>query len=89
MKLDNPSHLLGDNETSLKDAAEVSATLKKRNLGISYHTCRECEAADITRSYWVSTYEQNADGLTKALNKTCHKGQYVDGGPVFSVHSKG
>ena len=83
IRLDGPTLLFGDNEGSLINVTEPDSSMAKRHVGVSYHTSRECEAADITRRYHVSTQDNIADGLTKALNNTCHYRIYKTGGPVF------
>ena len=86
VKIDGPTKLLGDNEGSLINVTEPNSTMAKKHVGVSYHTSRECEAADITRRYHVATNENSSDGLTKALNSTCHYQIYKPGGPVFCVN---
>ena len=81
--LEGPTILLGDNESSLKSSCIAKSPLKERHLGISYHTARECEAAGITKRYYVKTDHNRSDGLTKALGKISHRNAYHVGGPIF------
>ena len=41
IRIDSPTLLFGDNESSLKSSCILKSPLKERHLGISYHTCRE------------------------------------------------
>ena len=86
LNLDGPTLVFGDNETSIKIVTDPSSPLKKRNVGISYHTARECEAAGITKRYHVASADNRSDGLTKALNGSKHCMLYKNGGPVFVEH---
>ncbi len=55
----------------------------KRHVGISYHTARECEAANITKRYHVVSGDNLSDGLTKPLTPSSHLLLYKEGGPIF------
>ena len=83
LNLDGPTHTLGDNESSIKSVTDPASPLNKRHVGISYHTARECEAAQITIRYHVDTKDNLSDGLTKALKPCSHYTLYKDGGPIF------
>ena len=85
MKLDGPTLAYGDNESSIKSVTEPESPLNKRHVGISYHTARECEAANITTRFHVKSEDNLSDGLTKALPNYSHYKLYKDGGPVFSM----
>ena len=83
VKLDGPTHLFGDNESSLKSSTIPKSPLNQRHLGISYHFTRESEASGATVRYFVKSKLNKADGLTKALGKMDHQAVYGTGGPVF------
>ena len=65
--LDGPANFFGDNETVMKSASNPEATLKKKNVSIAYHKCRECFASGIANMYYIRSEENLADLLTKVL----------------------
>lgn len=85
VKIDKPTIKFGDNLASIKSTTEAESPLNQRHIGISYHTARECEAADITRGRWVCSKENRADGGTKALSRQAHHELYKDGGAIFTI----
>ena len=79
----DPTLCFGDNRGSLVNVTDPNSPLRQRSYGISYHTARECEAADVTIRRHVISEENKSDGQTKALNRTAHNKLYKSGGPVF------
>ena len=67
VELDGPANIFGDNESVIKNPINPEATLKKKNLSIAYHKCRECFASGIANLYFVRSEENLADLLTKVL----------------------
>ena len=65
--LDGPANVFGDNDTVIKSASNPEATLKKKNVSIAYHKCRECFASGIASMYYIRSEENLADLLTKVL----------------------
>jgi len=57
----------------VKSAINPEATLKKKNVSIAYHKCRECFAAGVANIYFVYSVENLADLLTKVLPVTKRK----------------
>ena len=51
--LDGPANVFGDNDTVIKSASNPEATLKKKNVSIAYHKCRECFASGIASMYYI------------------------------------
>jgi hypothetical protein len=83
LKIEDPTLVLGDNESSIRSVTDPSSPLNKRHIGVSYHTARECEAMGITKRYHVRSENNISDGLTKAMNGTKHYKDYKADGPVF------
>jgi hypothetical protein len=75
--------LFGDNKGSLQNVTDPSIPLNKQNVGISYHTARECEATKITKRYFVNSEHNTSDGQTKPLKPVPHYTLYKAGGPIF------
>ena len=67
VSLDGPANVFGDNESVIKSTSNPEATLKKKNISIAYHKCRECFAAGIADMFFIRSEENLADLLTKVL----------------------
>ena len=83
-----PTLLFGDNQGSIVSVTDPKSQLNKRNVGISYHTSRECEAAGITIRYHVGTKSNISDGQTKGLPGPDHYRLYKPDGPIFCKEYK-
>ena len=66
-------HMMG---VALDGPANPEATLKKNNVSITYHKCRECFAAGVVVIYFVYSDENLADLLTKVLPVVKRKEKY-------------
>jgi len=64
---DFPSYVYGDNQSVLVNSSVPTSVLKKKSCSIAYHFVREGVAADEWRTTYISTHENVADLLTKAL----------------------
>ena len=67
VEIDGPASIFCDNESVTKSAANPEATLKKKNLSIAYHKCRDFFAAGVADIYFLDSVENLADLLTKGL----------------------
>ena len=47
VKIENPTHILGDNRSVILNATLKSSLLKKKHIAISYHMAREATVAHI------------------------------------------
>ena len=68
VSIDGPASIFCDNESVVKSAVNPDATLKKKNISIAYHKCRESFAAGVANIYFVFSEENLADLLTKVLS---------------------
>ena len=64
---DFPSYIYGDNQSVLVNSSVPTSVLKKKSCSIAYHFVREGVAADEWRATYISTHDNVADLLTKAL----------------------
>ena len=62
-----PSYVLCDNESVVKNATNVESTLNKKHSSVAYHHCRWSVAAGVISLAHVSTHENIADCFTKRL----------------------
>jgi len=67
IKITQPTVLLMDNESMVKNCTLPSSTLKKKHNAIAYHKIREAVAAGIVKLAHVRSENNAADILTKAL----------------------
>ena len=62
-----PTLLFGDNNGVIQNTTIHDSLLSKKHVAISYHMVRESVAAGITIPMKISSQENYADMLTKAL----------------------
>ena len=69
VRIEKPTHILGDNRSVVLNATLKSSLLKKKHIPISYHMTREATAAQIV--YPIKTRGENnfPDVLTKAQKR--------------------
>jgi len=72
VKVEDTSHLLGDNMSVLLNTTIPSSMLKKKHQGVAYHCVREAIAAKIVTFSYVPSEENFADLLTKPLSISHH-----------------
>ena len=65
--LENPSYILGDNMSVIKNTQTPESTLKKKSNSICYHFCRESVAMGESLTAHVPTNDNLADLATKVL----------------------
>ena len=70
--IDGPAVLLGDNKSMIDNCTLPSSTLKKKHNAIAYHRIREAVAAGVIVLGHVSSKDNIADILTKALGPIIH-----------------
>lgn len=68
IKVSRPSDLSGDNAV-ISNATTYDATLKKKNVALSYHSVKKSIAAGIIYPQKISGKTNIADLLTKPLNR--------------------
>ncbi len=66
--LDGASWMFGDNDSVITSSTIPHSTLSKRWNALSYHRVREAVAAGYVRFHYLSSKENPADILTKALD---------------------
>ena len=62
-----PSYVLCDNESAVKNASRVESVLNKKHSSVAYNYVRWGTAAGIIRVAWIRSEENLADPLTKRL----------------------
>jgi hypothetical protein len=62
-----PSYVLCDNESVVKNATNVESTLNKKHSSVAYHHCRWSVAAGVITLAHISTHDNIADCFTKRL----------------------
>jgi hypothetical protein len=65
--VDEPTKVLCDNESVVKNSTHIESTLNKKHNSIAYHYVRWCVAASVITIGWVNTHENLADSMTKRL----------------------
>ena len=75
--LDGLVNVFCDNDSVVRGAINSEATLKKKNVSIVYHKCRECFAANVADIYFVYSDENLPDLLTKVLSVVKRKGIFA------------
>jgi hypothetical protein len=65
--VDDPTCIMGDNQSVLANTTIPDSTLKKKNQSISYHYVREGVARNEWRTAYVNTHLNESDLLTKLL----------------------
>ena len=65
--LDGPANIFCDNESVVKSNMNPESTLKRKNVSIAYHKCRESFAAGIVDIYFQYSSDNLADLSTKVL----------------------
>eukprot|EP00980_Cylindrotheca_fusiformis_P022800 scaffold9777_cov61-Cylindrotheca_fusiformis.AAC.1 len=66
--INEPTYVLGDNESVVKSTSNVEAVLNKKHQAICWHAVREASAAGWIRIGWEPTETNMADLFTKALD---------------------
>jgi len=64
---DFPAFVYGDNQSVLANSTKPFSVLKKKSCSIAYHFVREGVAKNEWRTTYISTHDNLADLLTKAL----------------------
>ena len=67
VKVDNTSHLYGDNLGLIQNATIKDSLLKKKHVSISYQKVRESVAADILVPIKIASKDNFSDSLKKEL----------------------
>ena len=67
VEINEPASIFCDNVSVVKIAVNSNVTLKKKNLSIAYHKCREFFAAGVADIYFTYSEEILVDLLTKVL----------------------
>ena len=67
VEINEPASIFCDKESVVESVVNSEATLKKKNLSISYHKCRKYFAAGVADIYFMYSEENLADLLTKIL----------------------
>ena len=65
--IDGPASVLCDNKSVVTNTSAPESTLKKKHNSISFHRCREAQAARTISVAWVDTQYNLADLATKVL----------------------
>ena len=65
--LDEPTYMLGDNESVVKSTSRVEAQLGKKHQSICWHAIREAASQGWLKIGWEPSMSNIADFLTKAL----------------------
>jgi hypothetical protein len=65
--IDNSTIAFCDNKAVVQNATHPESTLKKKNVSIAYHRCREAQAAVYIHVGFIRGMENLADMLTKVL----------------------
>ena len=68
--LEGPCSVFCDNSAVVQNTSRPESQLKKKNLSISYHRCREAQAANVIRIAKEGTNTNIADMFTKLLAGT-------------------
>ena len=72
VSVSRPTDVRCDNKSVVSNTVIASSTLRNRQIGIAYHMCRECVAADIIRVRHIKSEFNRADILTKPLASVKH-----------------
>ena len=65
--LEGPCNVFCDNNAVVMNTSKPDLTLKKKHLSVSYHRCREAQAAGTIRIAKEGTLTNIADMFTKLL----------------------
>ena len=65
--IEGPYHMLYDNKSVYKTVSNSELTLKKKNVSICYHKCKEAVAAKVDRISKEGTATNFIDMVTKML----------------------
>ena len=66
---DEPTHIMCDNESVVKNSTLVESTLNKKHNSIAYHYTRWNVAAGVVNISWITTLLNIADAFTKRLTQ--------------------
>ena len=64
-----PTYILCDNESLVKNSSRIESTLNKKHSAIAYHFARWNVAAGVCKVAWIPTGENLADAFTKRLGE--------------------
>lgn len=65
--VNEPTTMLCDNKSVVKNCTILSSTLNRKHSSIAYHSVRWAAAAGIIRTAWIPTDANLADAMTKRL----------------------
>ena len=77
----DPTKVLCDNESVVKNSSLLASTLNKKHSSIAYHSVRWNVAAGVIQVAWISTHLNLADAMTKRL--TADKRETLFGGWTY------
>lgn len=66
---DEPTHIMCDNESVVRNSMLVESTLNKKHNSIAYHYTRWNVAAGVVNISWIATLLNIADAFTKRLTQ--------------------
>jgi len=66
--VDEPTYILGDNQSVIDSTSKIEATLQKKHQSICWHAIREAAAAGWVKIGWEAGETNIADLFTKALD---------------------
>ena len=72
VKVDIPTKVYGDNKSVCTSIVADEGLCKKKHTAIAFHQMREVAAAEIIRSFHVTSGENRSDFLTKACGRDKH-----------------
>src|SRR6056300_696374 len=78
---DEPTHVICDNESVVKNSTLVESTLNKKHNSIAYHYVRWNVAAGVVKTSWMPGDYNLADAFTKRL--THQRREYLFGGWTY------
>ena len=67
VKVETPSHLMGDNLGAIQNDATKESLLKKKHVAVLCHMVREATAAQIALPVKIKSKDNCSDHLTKSL----------------------
>ena len=79
--VNDPTKVLCDNESVVKNSSLLASTLNKKHSSIAYHSVRWNVAAGVIQVAWINTHMNLADAMTKRL--TADKREALFGGWTY------
>ena len=67
--VDDPTTVLCDNLSIVRNSSILLSTLNKKHCSIAYHSTRWHVAAGVVRVVWINTDDNLADAMTKRLTR--------------------